>query len=785
MTDPFTGRTLAQYRVMQRLGSGGMGVVYSALDLRLDRRVAIKILAGADASRDRLLHEARAASALSHSHIAAVHAVEEVEAEGVAFIVMEYVEGESLSAIVARGPLDHAALVRYGVQIADAVAHAHSHRVIHCDLKSHNVVVTSDGRAKVLDFGIARRLPPEEIDALTRTRASGPESSTGGTLTHMAPEVLAGSPPDTRSDIWSLGVMLYEMAAGRLPFRGDTAHAVTAAVLQQQPAPLPEGVPAPVRRAIAACLVKDPAARCQHAGEVRAMLEAAGPVWDGSAPRERRPGRTAIAALLIAIAVASAVYFWTQSRTAAGGSIESLAVLPLDNLSGDKEQEYFADGMTDALITELAQIQPLKVISRTSVMQYKGAKQPLPEIGRALSVDAIVVGTVRKSGERVAISVQLLRASTDAHIWANTYEEDVRDVLALHRKVARAIADQVRTRLVSPDVASLPRTGRVDPQAYDLYVRGRFFWNRRSEDSLRTAIQYFNQVLERDPTYAPAYSGLADSHFYLGYVFGRVPPREGMPRARQAVDKALELDPSLAEAHTSAGLVAMMYDWDRQAAERSFKKAIELNRNYATAYHGYAALLATSGGRGEEAVTVIRRGLEVDPLSLPVNHMAGLVLSLAGRTDEAIAQFKRTLEMEPAYSMSRGNLAAEYERKGMDAEAFAERQRVKEQRSAGPELLKRYAEVYAKGGMRAYREEDLKRAIDSWDGWHGSAWAISVAAARLGHADLAFDWLARAIELRSGMILWLPTAPEFEKLRADPRFRAALERIAAPAPWAR
>ena len=542
--------------------------------------------------------------------------------------------------------------------------------------------MTPDGRAKVLDFGIARRLPPEEIDALTRTRASGVESSTGGTLTHMAPEVLAGSPPDARSDIWSLGVMLYEMASGRLPFRGETAHAVTAAVLQQEPAPLPDDVPAPVRRAIATCLVKNPAARCQHAGEVRAMLESAGPGGDGAAPRHRRPARLAIAALLIAVAAASAAYFWDRWRPPAGGPIESLAVLPLDNLSGDKEQEYFVDGMTDALITELAQIQPLKVISRTSVMQYKGAKQPLPEIGRALRVDAIVLGTVRKSGERVAISVQLVRASTDAHIWANTYEEDVRDVLALHRKVARAIADQVRTRLLPQDAASLLRTGRVDPEAYDLYVRGRFFWNRRREDSLRTAIQYFNQALERDPTYAPAYSGLADSHFYLGYVFGRVPPREAMPRARQAVDKALELDPSLAEAHASAGLVSMIYDWDRPAAERSYKKAIALNPNYATGFHGYAALLATWGGRGEEAVALIRRGLEVDPLSLPVNHMAGVVLSLAGRGDEAITQFLRTLELEPGYSISRNSLAAEYERKGMDREAFAERQRVKERAGA-------------------------------------------------------------------------------------------------------
>ncbi len=410
MTDPLIGRTLAHYRIEQRLGAGGMGVVYAARDLRLDRRVALKILTATDeAARGRFLHEARAASALSHPHVCGIYAVE--QAEDFAFIVMEYVEGEPLSAMLRRRPLGNEALIRYGVHISDAVAHAHDHRVIHCDLKSHNIVVTPDGRAKVLDFGVARRLPPDVLDALTQTREPLPEGSAGGTLSYMAPEVISGSAADARSDVWSLGVLLYEMATGRVPFQGATGFALTAAIFEQQPAPLPETVPNPVRRAIAACLVKDPARRCQRAGEIRAVLQMAAPHGDAAAAPRPRGRRRALVALLVAalLAAASAMYFADWFGAPAGERIDSLAVLPLANLSGDLEQEYFADGMTDALIAELSQIQPLKVISRTSVMQYKGTKQSLPAIGRALQVDAIVEGSVRRSGDRVGITVQLIR----------------------------------------------------------------------------------------------------------------------------------------------------------------------------------------------------------------------------------------------------------------------------------------------------------------------------------------------------------------------------------------
>jgi eukaryotic-like serine/threonine-protein kinase len=780
MDDALLGKVLAHYRIDRRLGSGGMGVVYAAWDLRLDRRVAIKILTETnDDARYRLMQEARAAAGLSHPHITAIHAVE--DAEGVSFIVMEYIEGEPLSARLRRRALDGASLLRYGLQIASAVEHAHGLRVIHCDLKAHNVMVTPDGRAKVLDFGLARRLPPEEIDALTRTGTSM-VATTGGTLPYMAPEVLSGSPCDARSDVWSLGVLLYEMASGRLPFDGPTWFALSDAILHQPSPTVPDEVPDAVRHAIAACLVKDPDARSQRAGEIRAMLEstgiAGGPVAR-TFPGRRRLGFVA-AMMTLAIAAGAGVYLKRGWSLVPAATISSLAVLPLEDLSGNKDEEFFTDGMTDALITELAQIHPLRVISRTSSMQYRAPKQPLPEIGRALNVDAIVQGSVRRSGQRVAISVQLIRAATDAHIWAHTYEEDLRDVLSLHRSVAHAIAEQVRIEIAPASSVALPQAGRVDPKAYESYVRGRFFWNRRTGDSLRSAMQYFNRALAQDASYAPAYSGLADTHFYLGYAFGRVPPRQAMPVARQAANTALTLDANLAEAHTSSGLISMMYEWDRPAAEKSFQMALRINPSYATTYHAYAALLATWRGREQEAIPVIRRGLEVDPLSMPVNFMAGVVLSLAGRSDEATAQFRRTLEMDPDYTLAHTGLGEQFEASGNGAEAFAELQRVKELEGTSPEILKLYREAYQRSGMRGWRELQLQRSVESFDGWHYDAWEIAARAARLGHTDAAFAWLDRAIEARSGMILWLPTTPEFERLRSDPRYEAALKKIAAP-----
>ncbi len=491
------GRTLFHYRVLEKVGAGGMGVVYRAHDEKLDRDVALKVLpAGAladEAARKRFRQEALALSHLNHPNICTIYEIG--EAEGQTYIAMEFVKGRPLSQIARGAGLAAETAVRYGAQIADALVHAHEGGVVHRDLKSSNVIVTPAGRAKVLDFGLARRLDEGRGEEATRTQSG----LTGagmvvGTLDYIAPEVLEGRPADGRSDIWALGVVLYEMVTGRLPFEGQTAFAVSSAILREPPAPLPERVPAGVRGVIQRCLAKEPAQRYQTAAEVRAVLEAASSGASVVAaaplptPTQRWVLAAAAAALLIAALVGLNVAGLRERITGRSAPrIESLAVLPLENFSRDPEQEFFADGMTEQLITDLSKIGALRVISRTSVMQYKGTHKPLPEIAKELKVDAVVEGSVLQSGNRVRITAQLLYAPADKHLWAESYDRDLRDVLALQGEVARSIANQVRITLTAQEQARLGARRQVDPEVFQLYLRGQYFTNQRSLEKVNSS----------------------------------------------------------------------------------------------------------------------------------------------------------------------------------------------------------------------------------------------------------------------------------------------------------
>ncbi|HXN27636.1 MAG TPA: protein kinase [Candidatus Acidoferrales bacterium] len=617
---------LGHYRLLQQIGAGGMGEVYRARDERLDRDVAIKILPVSNRNdipaRSRLFDEARAASQLNHAHICTIYEIN--EENGVTFIAMEYVAGRSLNAIIPPQGLPTEQVICYGTQISDALAHAHQRHIVHRDLKPANVTVTPDGNAKVLDFGLATRLRTEEIEEVTRSQVNLDKSEPiAGTLPYIVPEQLLGKAADARSDIWSLGILLYEMACGRRPFSGHSGFELTSAILRDPPPSLPEHVPAGLAGVIRKCLMKDPAARYQNASEVRSALETLDSTRVSSPAVAEAPqiaGSRGARLTLVAVGVAAllAVLFALDIgdvrerllHPGAASEVRSLAVLPLANLSGDASQDFFSDGMTAELIREISEITRLRVVSRTSVMNYKGTHTPLPQIARELKVDALLEGSITRSKNRVRIAVGLYGGASERELWSETFERNVNDVLALEDEVAHAIAVKIRLK-----IAPSPGTpASINTEAYDSYLKGRYSLDQGSADDLKLAFVYFRQRVEKAPQYAPLYAGLADAYALLPF-YTDTRPSEAFPQAKEAAAKALRLDPTLAEAHASMAYVMNYYDWDRSGAEREFKHALELDPNDAATHHAYGRFLA-SMGRVDEAQAELSRAQELDPLSL-------------------------------------------------------------------------------------------------------------------------------------------------------------------------
>jgi eukaryotic-like serine/threonine-protein kinase len=783
MTHSLVGHQVGPYHITALIGAGGMGEVYKASDTRLGRDVALKVLHQAFTDPDRLRrfeHEARATAALNHPNILAVFDVG--SHEGAPFYISELLQGETLRAVLARGPLRARQAIDYAIQIATGLTAAHDRGIVHRDLKPENVFITSDGRVKVLDFGVAKLVEGELL--LQLPTGATIQGALVGTIGYMSPEQVRGEPVDTRSDIFSFGAVLYEMVTGRRAFEREAAAVTLSAILNDEPQYASHSRSPAVVSALEVarrCLQKAPDARFASCRDLTFALSNVVARDESRKHGLRAPVQVAALVLLIASVALGAWFVTSWSPPAGSGQIRSVAVLPLESLSPGPDDELFADSMTGALITNLAKIRALRVVSRTSIMRYRQTRKTAPQIGGELNVDAIVEGSIERAGSRVRISARLIRTTTDEHLWADAYDRDVRDVLMLQDEVARSIAREVRVTLTPEERAGLARTRVVDPAAYELYLKGRLSWNERTEASINTAIAYFTQAIARDPNYAAPYSGLADCYLSLGFSFdvGSVRPGEAIPKAKAAAQKALALDDSLAEAHNSLAYVKLNYDWDWPGAEASFKRALELNPGSAEAHHWYSHFLVSSG-RLAGSLEASNRAVVLDQLNPIINVHLGWNYVFARQHDKALAQLGKTIELDPNYGLAYWFRGLAYEQQGKHPDALAEMRK-------GAALLKGNVvvtgdtgHVHAVSGNRREAERVIKELLQESTRRYISPFEIALIYVGLGEVDRAFEWLDKAYQDRSDLLIYLKVDPRLDPIRSDHRFSDLVGRVGVP-----
>jgi serine/threonine protein kinase/Tfp pilus assembly protein PilF len=782
--------------------------VYLAQDTLLDRKVAIKCLSAnsvaEESAKKRLFVEARAAAKLDHPNICSVYEVG--EEEGRQFIVMQYLEGETLDVRASRNPLPLSEILTVASQVADALAEAHAHTIIHRDIKPANIMLTRRGQAKVMDFGLAKSISGTvDCDAKTQSVLTTPGTILG-TLPYMSPEQVRGEQLDARSDVFSFGVTLYELVSGKQPFASESAAATASAILTREPASLgrfASELPDELQRIVRKCLEKNREQRYQSARDlaidienIRRQVESALdhpthlslsdsnlPATAStiiSTPSRFRPSRRALLLTIAFVALVSAgliyLFFFRRLAVTTNVQIQSLAVLPLENLSGDPAQEYFADGMTEALTSELAKIGALRVISRTSAMQYKDAHKPLPEIARELDVDGIVQGSVLRSGGRVKIAVQLIRAGTDQQLWAGEHVRELTDILQLQGDVAKAIATQVRIQLTPQDTRRLSSAAKVNPEAHDAYLRGRFYWNKEAREDLEKAREYFQQAIDKDPLYAPAYVGLADYYSVLPF-YSNARPDEVFPKAKEAIAKALQLDSSLAEAHSTQAYILTYFDWDWVGAESEFQQALSLNPNDATLRHRYSRFLS-SLGRIEESLNELERARLLDPNDLVIKANVGVIYYFGRQYDRAIDELKKVLHDHPDFGTARWGLGLAYEQKGVNDQALTELKKAAERR--GPNGLASLGHFYGVRGQRKEAEEILAELRKRAGPERVSRYQLALVQIGLGDNDGAMEGLQQAYMEHATLLSYLKMDPRFDPLRGDQRFQDLLRRMNFP-----
>jgi len=751
-----SGTRLGPYEILAPLGAGGMGEVYRARDTRLDREVAVKVLPehlshDAELSR-RFEREARAVAGLSHPNILTLY---DVGTWGdVSYAVTELLEGETLGARLARGPLPWSTAVEFATAVADGLAAAHSRGIIHRDLKPENIFLTSDGRVKILDFGLARQKlvtsRPEESSAPTE----GALTDSGwvmGTAAYMSPEQARGEPADVTSDIFSLGCVLYEAASGHRPFGGNTPVETMASILKDPAPKLAEDnpdIPQELSILVAHCLEKAPNGRFQSAQDLAFALRAvqAGATKTPSG-RQRR-------------------------------AIDSVAVLPFANASGDPDAEYLSDGITETIISRLSRLPHLRVMARSTVFRYKGSGVDPIAAGRELRVGAVVIGRVFHRGEDLVIKTELVDLADGSQLWGERHARKIADVLAIEDEIAEQISESLRLKLTGEEKKRLSRRPTENQEAYRLYLRGRFFWNKRTEDGLRRGIEYFRQAIEADPDYAVAQVGIADSWAVLGF-HAIAPPGEAFPRAKAAASRALEIDPSLAEARDPLAYALHYYDWKWTASEREFRRCLEEAPQDATAHMHYAGLL-TALGRFTEALEEWRRAQKLDPLSLINRAATGWFFYLVRRYEDAIREAQKTLEMDPTFAFARRVMGLACQKIARESQAIEELQKAVEFSGGSTQFLADLGHAYATSG----RQAEARRTLGELEGISKSRYVspYSMAALRLAleDCDSAFESLENAFSERSLGMTYLKLDPNLDDLRGDSRFADLVRRVGFP-----
>lgn len=774
------GEKLGSYTIRQKLGEGGMGAVFLAYDTTLHRPVALKIVdetaADSETSRSRLLREARNAAALNHPNICTIHEVG--HESGTAFIAMEYVEGRSLRQLLDEGgALSSADALRYAIQTADALAYAHEHSVVHRDLKAANIMISTAGRLKVVDFGLARRDDALVTDATTLVSAVA-AGVPAGTPYAMAPEQVRGAAADARTDVWALGVLLYELVTGTKPFAATTVPELFSAILKEPPRSWPGNVTMALRAVIERCLEKDPARRYQDAREVRLVLETiqsgSAPVWSTWRYRLMRPVWLATAILVAIAAVALSMNIGGLRDRVAGRPPIKLAVLPFENLTGDPEQEYFSDGLTDEMITQLGRLQPdrLRVIARSSAMQYKNHASPIEAMARDLGVDYVLEGSARREGDRIRISATLIQVREGTQRWSQSFDREISGILTLQNDVARGVSGALALTLLPADQSRLASARPVNPAAYEAYLIGRSHERRLTRPELDRALEYFEKAANLDPDFALAHVGIS-SAWAARVQIGLVPRAEGAARADAALEKALALDDSLPEVQMALGNRATWNQWDWPTAESSYQRALDLNPSLAEAHMFYSHYLYIVQ-RPREGAAEIQRALELDPLNDLVRQFYGMTLRFERRFDDAIAHARQVLQTSPNSPSAWASLSESLYQQGKYAESLTAQRNAIGARG-NLEVAAALTKGVEGGDYRAAMRSmaDIRARL-------GQRWPAAQDYLRAGEPDLALDQLERCFEERSQSLPYIAVAPVFDPVRDHPRFRALVQRLKLP-----